>query len=317
MSKPHQIVQLLGILILLSLIAGLFLIPERTLHIFWGLVVPILPITFLFSPLLWRSACPLATANRAGNRFYPKRALPSSNASKTSAISISLLFVLVPARHLLFNENSAVLAITILAVLLLAFVMGTQFKFKSGFCNTLCPVLPVEKLYGQSPFMNVKDTRCSACSLCTAKGCLDVAPQKSISKVIGSLTRSNKWLNTPLGLFAMSFPGFIIGYFTVSNGDAANPLWVYGYIGICSVVCYLASRIIVTLSRIPFEQALALWAGYSIGIYYWYASLDISEVLGISIQGSYLLRAVFLLVVVLWMIRKIKQNSKQLRLRLR
>lgn len=311
LSKPYQIVQILGIFLLFSLITGLFTIPERTLHVFWGLIIPLLPVTFLFSPLLWRSACPLAVANRAGNRFAPQRVMPSSNATKTSAISISLFFVLVPARHLLFNENSVALAITISVVLLLAFVMGTQFKFKSGFCNTLCPVLPVEKLYGHSPFLEVKDTRCSACSLCTAKGCLDVAPQKSISKVIGPLTRSNKWLNTPLGIFALSFPGFIIGYFTVSNGDAANLLWVYGYTGVCSVACYLVSRLIITISRLPFEQAIALWAGYSIGVYYWYASMDISEVLGLSTNATYLIRGGFLIVVMIWMIRKIKQNSKR------
>ena len=50
------------------LLAGLWLAPARFLALFWGVVIPLLPLSFLVSPQLWRAVCPLATLNQLGGR---------------------------------------------------------------------------------------------------------------------------------------------------------------------------------------------------------------------------------------------------------
>jgi hypothetical protein len=107
---------------------------------------------------------------------------------------------MVPARHLLFNQNGPALAVTILAVGALAAALGTVFTVRSAFCNALCPVLPVEQLYGQSPLIQLDRGRCSTCVLCVKTGCLDLT-DKVIPQLLGTSRRSARWLLTPHGAF--------------------------------------------------------------------------------------------------------------------
>ena len=311
-----NIAQGISVVSTFCLVLGLFYFPDSTLHVFWGLVIPLLPVTFLISPSFWRSVCPLAVTNKAGNRFNPKYQMPAANVSRSSALSISIFFLLVPARHFLFNEDPLILAYTTLGLLLLAYILGTQYKFKSGFCNAICPVLPVEKLYGQAPLVEFQGSRCSSCSLCTAKGCLDVAPEKSIPKVIGKFTASNRWTITPLGIFILSFPGFILGYFTLPSGVSISPLYVYGYIALSSALSYVISQIVLLSSKVQFSKALPISAACSIGLYYWFASEDISAVLDLSESGIYVVRAFFLLIIGVWLVRGTYLGSRS-RVRIR
>jgi hypothetical protein len=34
---------------------------------------------------------------------------------------------------------------------------------KSGWCSSICPLLPVQRLYGQTPFMLVRNSHCAGC----------------------------------------------------------------------------------------------------------------------------------------------------------
>jgi hypothetical protein len=51
-----------------------------------------------------------------------------------------------------------------------AFIVGMLFKGKSGWCSSICPLLPVQRIYGQTPFLLVANTHCPPCVGC-AKHC--------------------------------------------------------------------------------------------------------------------------------------------------
>ena len=43
---------------------------------------------------------------------------------------------------------------------LAAWMLGRRGERKAGFCNALCPILPVERLYGQAPLVAAGNPRC-------------------------------------------------------------------------------------------------------------------------------------------------------------
>ena len=53
-----------------------------------------------------------------------------------------------------------------------AFVGGVVFKGKSGWCSSICPLLPVQRIYGQTPLLMVANTHCQPCvvALCARSG---------------------------------------------------------------------------------------------------------------------------------------------------
>jgi hypothetical protein len=186
----------------LLLIAGLLTVPELSLAVRWNLLIPLVPASLLVSPAIWRNICPLATLNLLTNRTAGARVLTTALLPAATVGGLLLLVVLVPGRRILFNTDGVALGATIMAVALLALIAGTVFRLKAGFCNSICPVLPVERLYGQRPLVDVPNYRCPPCSLCTAKGCVDLQPEKSGLIALGASARSNRWLLKPYGIFA-------------------------------------------------------------------------------------------------------------------
>ena len=43
----------------------------------------------------------------------------------------------------------------LLVTIICAFTMGVTFKGKSGWCSSTCPLLPLQRVYGQTPFANL------------------------------------------------------------------------------------------------------------------------------------------------------------------
>ncbi len=86
-----------------------------------------------------------------------------------------LLFCLVLARKWLFNDSAMATALLILGALCAAFLGGLLFKGKSGWCSSFCPLLPIQRLYGQTQFIPLANTHCQPCVGCT-KNCYDFNP---------------------------------------------------------------------------------------------------------------------------------------------
>ncbi len=135
------------------------------------------------------------------------------------AVGALALWAIVPLRLLLFNTSATATLALVFSIALLALAMGFAAPWKSGWCASLCPVYPVEKLYGSSPWLPLQDECCvraaSApnCYRCASR-CLDVPTAdtgywSAMAKApAGKLAQ---WQRFFLG----SFPGFVLGYLLI------------------------------------------------------------------------------------------------------
>ena len=129
-------------------LAGLLIFqPELGLKLFWGLAIPLLPALLVIAPGLWRQVCPMATMNQLPRLAGFGRALELPPALKASAFGIAVaLFVgAVALRVPLLNHSGVLVGAGVLTVLVLAFVGGSVFKGRSGWCGTFCPLAPIQR----------------------------------------------------------------------------------------------------------------------------------------------------------------------------
>lgn len=296
-----RVAQVLALLATAMLLVALLVAPRVGLSALWDVAVPVLPAVFLVQPGIWRNICPLATLSMIPNR-PGARILDNGRSQTAGAIGIGLLALMVPARRFLFNTNGPFLALTILGVAALAMTLGAIFDKKAGFCSGICPVLPVERLYGQQPLLAVINPRCAPCTMCTTRGCLDMAHSKAIPQTLGRDRKSSAWLLTPFGIFAAAFPGFILGYNLTVDGDLASAGAVYATVAVMSVLSYGVVRVFVRMMRVGSAAALRVLGAIAFGLYYWFAATTISHHLGLPPIAPMVVRstALFLLLVWLW-----------------
>lgn len=301
-GKPlWRIAQLFGVVLTLALIAALWMVPKPALKLLWDMVIPLLPAVFLVNPLIWRNVCPLATLNDLSGDRAVRRTMASGVTHAGWIVGIALLFILVPARRFLFNENGPALAITVTLVAVLAVVTGLIFMRRTGFCNTLCPVLPVEKLYGQVPLMSMHGARCENCTVCTPVGCIDLAATKTLAQTIGPLRRDTSWLRTGFGVFAAAFPGFVLGYFNSSNGDFSTAGAVYFRVLGFAAASYALVAAITTAFRLRAALAMPLLGATALGVYYWYAAPKLTEAYAAPGATTLVLRVVIGATLAFWL----------------
>jgi hypothetical protein len=283
-----QALQAAGLAATALLLAGLLAWPEISLRLLWKVVIPLVPASLLVTPALWRNVCPLATLNVSTARVGRGRS--ASRWMRVSVVvGIALLAILVPARRVVFDTDGAALAATILAVA----------ASKGGFCNAFCPVLPVERLYGQSPLVRIDNAHCAECTTCSP-ACIDLSPRAALASVIGPARRSARWVATPYGAFAAGFPGFVLGFFLTADGVPADALRVYLTVlgaaaGSWGLVATTAGAF-----RIPASRGLPALAALAAGIYYWFASPDLARAIAMPDPSGSLLRAAAVGLVAFW-----------------
>lgn len=305
--------QIVAFGVTLAVVAGLFLAPDFTLRVAWYGVVPVLPASFLLNAGLWRGVCPIATANTFRSNDHGQTM--STRAMKVLwTLGMVLLVVLIPLRHVLLNVNGPALGILLLIIVGAAFASGWFVRAKGGFCNSVCPVLPVEKLYGQHPLLHVRNPRCIPCTLCSTKGCMDIDTLKAVhdkprgGNGSGSGVRSGgrSWLKTPMGVFATILPGVILGYFLVDDVPASSTLEIFSTVlgaGAASMVALAAP---IGLADLSPKVVSPLLAALSAGLYYWFAApasvaaFGGPAVLGLALQGA------FLTLVAVWLWKAIR-----------
>jgi len=296
-----KVVQFLGIVLTAVLLAGLLRAPELSLKVLWNAVIPLLPAVFLIQPEIWRNACPLATLNLLSGRRIGKRTIDPAAARRFGAVGIILLFAMVPARRFLFNTDGLALAVTIVAVAVLALLLGFVFDMKAGFCNALCPVLPVERLYGQRPLLKVRNAHCTPCTLCTRRGCVDLVPTKSVQQTLGEASGAGRWLLTPYGVFAAAFPGFVFGYYTTTDVALSAAGSVYVHVGLWMLGSYVVIALLALAFRIPGAVATVPIAGLSVGLYYWFAAPVVTDALVLAGWAPMAIRAAAFALLAMWL----------------
>lgn len=293
--------QWLGVILTVVLLAGLVVWPQITLVVLWDMVIPLLPATFLVNPLLWRNVCPLATLNEVWPENPRRRAMDVTVLRYAWGVGIVLLFVMVPARRFLFNEHGTVLAATVAVVAVLALAGGAVFSRRAGFCGSLCPVLPVEKLYGQSPLLPMKGARCTDCVRCTSVGCIDLAGNKAVPQTIGPLRRDTGWLRTSFGVFAAAFPGFIIGYFTTVNGDLSTAVQVYARVLTFAAASYGIVALATLALSVRATAAMNFLGAASLGLYYWFAAPNLTKAYHAPSATTWAVRVLMGLALTWWL----------------
>jgi hypothetical protein len=277
------------------------------LDIFWKIVVPILPASFLVAPMLWRNVCPLATMNQwTGKRSA--RAAPSPAAARALQWSgIAVLFVLVPFRHVVLNTMPLGMLALIAVVGVLALAAGRVWPVRSGFCNGLCPVRPVETLYGQRPLAAVPRARCQDCTLCVKSGCLDLWGAKTAPHLLGRQRRGMRWMLEPFGFFTIAFPGLVLAYFLTQ--DTTPWPTAYGLVLVLATAsATLVGALIATLG-IPPRIATPALAAVAFGLYYWFAAPGFGEAVHLP-GGPWPVRTVAGLLLVGWVLpRRIRGSG--------
>jgi hypothetical protein len=284
---------------------GLVMRPAVALDLLWNAAVPLLPATFLVSPPIWRNVCPLATLNMLGSGWgetTPRRRRRPSELRTWGGAGILSLFLLVPARHFLFNTNGAALAGAVVGVGVVALLLGLRYANKSGFCNAVCPVLPVERLYGQSPMLRVANPRCLPCVTCSARGCMDRSPESALAEAMDYPRTGSHWLGTPFGSFAVAFPGFVFGYFQVSDVPIARAGVVYATVAAWAALSWLlgAGLTALGISRRPLLLGAAAAAA---GSYYWFAATSIRDAWGLGPGTESAVRMLAAVLIGAWLAR--------------
>jgi hypothetical protein len=298
-----RLAQVFALLATFALVAALWVVPHTGLRLLWDVAIPLLPAAFLLHPALWRNICPLGTLNMLPNRWGAGRVLDDRLIPIAGGMGIVLLALMVPARRFLFNTEGPVLAATILGVALLALVLGAIFDKKAGFCSGICPVLPVERLYGQSPLLAVSNPRCLPCTMCTTRGCIDIAQAKSIAQTLGRARKSHAWLQSGYGIFAAGFPGFVTGYNLTQDGGLASAGPVYLTVALWTGGSYLATQVLVRAAGLSAAVALRLLGALAIGLYYWFVAPVVTDHLGLPGWAPIVVRTAALGLVAIWLWR--------------
>jgi nitrite reductase (NADH) large subunit len=301
-----HVARVTSVAVFLGLCLALFLRPAGGLFFFWKLLVPLLPITFLIAPGLWRNVCPLAAANQAPRLWGLTRGLKQPNflRFRGHAVAIALFVLIVTSRKPLLDKNGPALSVLLLLLIAAAFSTGATWKGKSGWCSSICPLLPVQRLYGQTPFVSVANSHCQPCVGCT-KNCYDFNPGAAYQ---ADMHDADPGWSAPRKLFAGAFPGLIYGFFSISAG--AGPLHVYGHILLFAAVgagiLYTADAVLPVTS----SQVALLGAVSAANLFYWYQGPAMAkawgQVLGTGIGWfSPVIRTAVPVVTAVWFARSL------------
>lgn len=256
------------------MLVGLLLFrPEIGIKIMWDVLIPVAPVLVTVAPGLWRNLCPMATFGLLPRKLglSLRLKMPRWMAAGLGALSVIALFAIVPLRHICLNTNGPMTVVMLVSAAATAALMGLLFEWRSGWCTSLCPIHPVEKLYGTSPAITLKNARCELCEQCTAP-CPDSTPGMTPA-VTGP-----SWLQQFTGNFLTgSFFGFVLGWFQVPDylGTVGTPeiinayLWPFGGALVSYVVFKVIEQWFVT-SRNGRKLLGKVFAAAAVSTYYWY-----------------------------------------------
>ena len=266
--RTWTVFRVAGLLIAAVVIAALFIDPPLGLLIFWGFIVPALPLLFFLAPGLWRNVCPMASLNQAPRRFGFTRALtmPKWFREYGYVIGVALFLLIVPARKFLFDGNGAALGSLIIVCLGAAFAGGVLLKGKSGWCSTLCPLLPVQRLYGQTPFLTVRNAHCRPCVGCV-KNCYDFNPAAAY---MADLYDTDTHRSGYRKFFASVFPGLIVAFYT-TDASALSAIDTYARFASPLLLSAGSFYLLTTFLKVTPVKITTLYAAAALALYYWFS----------------------------------------------
>ena len=256
----------------LGILALLIFLPEIGIHAFWNVLIPIAPILFVVAVGLWRNTCPLASTSLISNHlhFSKKKRLKVKQRGRLQLISVILLLVIIPLRHTIFNTSGHATALILTLLALIAFYVGHRYHWKSAWCSSLCPIHPVEKLYGKKSAFELPNAHCKLCVNC-------VSPCPDSTKPSKNPIKKKRRLNANIAevLMVGGFPGFIWGWFQVpdyTHGEGWKHLMItYAYPIVAMAFTLIVFLILKKMIAKKNKAILVnLFATAAVSIYYWY-----------------------------------------------
>lgn len=304
-----HVLRALSVLAALAMAVLLATQPRWALPLFWLVIVPLLPAVFMIIPGLWRNLCPLAAMNQTPRLFGFTRGLAHTPRIReySYVIGIALFFVLVSSRKWLFDQSGVASGALIVFGLVGGFVGGALFKGKSGWCSSICPLLPVQRLYGQTPLKLVANSHCQPCVGCT-KNCYDFNPKVAF---LADQYDSDRYHAGYRRFFAAALPGFILAFFTVSG--AASPLQpaqgdillgpLYAHFLLYTGISMAIYQSLDTFAKVPTNSLNVLFGAAALNTYYWFAASGLFKALS-ALSGDWAVPAAapYAIRVPLWIV---------------
>jgi hypothetical protein len=268
-SAAQYIVLLAGI----ALVATLWLQPKIGLLIMWNMLIPIAPVLIVVAPGLWRNICPMATFSLLPRRFgFSQQKIPSRGVlALLSVAGLVALLLIVPLRHISLDTDGKMTVLMLVLSAGIAFSLGTLYEWRSGWCNSLCPIHPAEKLYGSSPAIMLQNARCDSCKKCTLF-CPDAT--RSMNPSITGPMQLEKYAGH---IMIGGFAGFIWGWYrlpdypgTVGMTEIISAyLWPFAG-ALVTLAIYAAARTWIFRSKPAHGMLVKVFATAAVSTYYWY-----------------------------------------------
>jgi nitrite reductase (NADH) large subunit len=279
--------------------------------IFWSIFIPLLPLTFLVMPGIWRNVCPMASLNQIPRtlKFTRGKTIPPRIQQFTPLISIAFFLLIIPARKLRFDQNGLALALFLIAVLALAFTGGVFFKGKSGWCTQFCPMLQIERFYGQSPLVVLPNSHCRPCVGCN-KNCYDFNPTAGF---LADLHDENPRLGVNRKMIAGAIPWVITAFFTqpyLTHLSLVPALTIYGRFLIAAAAGAGFFLLLETITPLTAQQLVLGHVVAAINLFYWFGAPRALQKLGLDTQVlPHVIQLVVLALSLLWLKRALPREA--------
>ena len=267
-------VSFVSLLFFVSIIYLLTIYPNETLLYFWNLFIPIVPLIILISVGTWRNICPLALVYQLPQLFgfSLKFSYPNSFRKWSFYMAIIFLFILIISRKILLNTDATMLFYLLSFLILIVFFLGLLFSGKSGWCTSICPIYPIERLYGQKPLVKLKNCfimNNNVCEKCTTR-CFDKVKTNNYLFDIKS-KKSDKQIERARKIFSGSFVGFVYGFFTVGNHPSNTVFEIYLYMALYSFISFIIFYFLIKIfSKFLEDSIISLFSIIAFNIYYFY-----------------------------------------------
>jgi len=263
----QYIVATLGLLLWTTLL----MVPKIGLHAFWNVLIPIAPALVVFASGLWRNICPMASTSLLPRHlgFSKKKRVSKELQEKFHLYSISLLLLIIPLRHVILDYSGLATAIILLILASLAFYLGYNYDWKSGWCSGVCPISSVEKLYGRKSLVKLSNAHCKYCVNC-------VVPCPDSTPLINPIFKKKKNIVNMSGLVLIGgFPGYIWAWFQVPDYHGIegwnNLLSIYSMPFMGLILSFsIFSLIKAILNTKYYELLINIFAFLAVSIYYWF-----------------------------------------------
>lgn len=241
------------------------------LLLFWNILIPLAPALLVVFTGLWRNICPLATTNLLPRHLALSKGkkLTAKQSGILNLVGVIALFTIVPLRHAIFNTNGVATAALIVTLVLAGIIPGLFYEWKSAWCSGLCPIHPVEKLYGGNVLITVPNAHCTNCMNCVVP-CPD-------STITAHPVSSGKTIYQKLSMFLITggLPGFIWGWFQVP--DEKNTGLTHALLAVYKMplmgLAFSLTVFFISYNFInrKFEKKLVnFFAAAGVSCYYWY-----------------------------------------------